>query len=275
MVKISAKDVAKLRKMTGTGMMDCKKALIETNGNFEEAIDVLRKKGQKVASKRADRDATEGVVIAKTSNDSKTAAIVVLNCETDFVAKNEDFVKFTQQILDIAIEKNPTNLEELKELELNGAKISEEIVNQTGVIGEKIELSYFDKVEAEYTSVYIHPGNKLASIAGFNKAGFESQTAKDVAMQIASMSPIAVDKDNVSKEVIDKEIEIGKDQAIQEGKPADLAEKISIGRLNKFFKENTLLNQQFIKDNKQTVRDYLKNTDKDLTVTNFKRYSLG
>jgi elongation factor Ts len=274
MTKISAKDVAKLRKMTGAGMMDCKKALIETNGNFEEAIDTLRKKGQKVAGKRADRDATEGAVLAKTSNDSKRAAMVVLNCETDFVAKNEDFVKFTQQILDVAVEKNPSNLEELKQLEVNGAKISDEVINQTGVIGEKIELSHYDKIEAEHTAVYIHPGNKLVSIAGFNKSGFEIQAAKDVVMQIAAMSPVAVDKSDVSQQIIDKEIEIGKEQAIQEGKPEELAEKISIGKLNKFFKDSTLLNQQFIKNNKQTVRDYLKVTDKDLIVTGFKRYSL-
>ena len=275
MAKISAKDVAKLRKMTGAGMMDCKRALGEANGDFEEAIDVLRKKGQKVAGKRAERDASEGAVLAKTNSDSTKAIIVALNCETDFVAKNKDFIKFTQKILDIAVEKNPSNLDELKELEINGTKISEEITNQIGIIGEKLELSYFDKIEAEYTTVYIHPGNKLVSIAGFNKNIFDNQVAKDVVMQIAAMAPVAIDKNDVPQSVIDKEIEIGREQAIQEGKPEKLAEMISKGKLNKFFKDNTLLNQQFIKNNKQTVKDYLKTIDKNLSVTSFKRYLLG
>ncbi len=275
MAKISAKDVAKLRKMTGAGMMDCKRALGEANGDFEEAIDVLRKKGQKVAGKRAERDASEGAVLAKTNSDSTKAIIVALNCETDFVAKNKDFIKFTQKILDIAVEKNPSNLDELKELEINGTKISEEITNQIGIIGEKLELSYFDKIEAEYTTVYIHPGNKLVSIAGFNKNIFDNQVAKDVVMQIAAMAPVAIDKNDVPQNVIDKEIEIGREQAIQEGKPEKLAEMISKGKLNKFFKDNTLLNQQFIKNNKQTVKDYLKTIDKNLSVTSFKRYLLG
>ena len=275
MSQIKAADVAKLRKMTGAGMMDCKNALGETDGDFDAAIDILRKKGQKLASKRADREASEGAVLAKTSSDNTYGAIVALNCETDFVAKNIDFVKFAQNILDIAIENKPANLDELKSLEINGKKIEDEIINQIGVIGEKLELSYFESVSGEFVSSYIHPGNMLSTIASFNKSGFDEQVGKDVVMQIAAMSPVALDKDDVPEEVIAKEIEIGKDQAIQEGKPADLAEKIAKGRLNKFFKESTLLNQQFVKDNKLTIKDYLVKTNKDLTVTAFKRFTLN
>jgi len=274
MAKISASEVAKLRKMTGAGMMDCKNALTETDGNFDEAVDVLRKKGQKVAGKRADRDASEGAVVAKASKDGKKAMIISLNCETDFVAKNDDFVKFAHAILDVATEKNPANLEELLSLEFNGNSISEEIINQTGVIGEKVELAYFGKVEGEAVATYIHMGNKLASIAAFNKT-VEKAVGKDVVMQIAAMNPIALDKDDVVKEVVDKEIEIGKDLAIQEGKPEALAEKIAVGRLNKFFKENTLLNQQWVKDNKKTIKDFLKEADAELKIVEFKRFGLA
>jgi len=275
MAEIKAADVAKLRKMTGAGLMDCKKALAESNGDFDAAIDILRKKGQKLASKRADREASEGAVLAGTNADNTFGAIVALNCETDFVAKNEDFVKFTNQILQVAIENKPANLAELQEMEVNGQKIADEITNQIGVIGEKLELSYFDFVSGEYVASYIHPGNKLASIAAFNKTGFDQQVGKDVVMQIAAMNPLSIDQDDMPQDVIEKEIEIGKEQAIQEGKPADLAEKIAKGRLNKFFKENTLLNQAFVKDNKKTIKQYLSETDKDLTVTAFKRYSLN
>jgi elongation factor Ts len=271
---IKAADVAKLRNMTGAGMMDCKNALTETDGDFEAAVDLLRKKGQKVASKRADREASEGAVLAGVSADNKTAALVVLNCETDFVAKNDDFVKFAKAILDVAIDKKPASLDELKELEVNGKKIADEITNQTGVIGEKIDLSGFETITADHVVAYVHQGNQLASIAGFNQAGIDEQVAKDVAMQIASMSPIAIDKDDIPQEVIDKEIEIGKELAIQEGKPADMAEKIAMGRLNKFYKESTLLNQQFVKDNKISIKEYLNQANKGLTVTSFKRYSV-
>jgi len=271
---IKAADVAKLRNMTGAGMMDCKKALTETDGDFEAAVDLLRKKGQKVASKRADREASEGAVLAGVSSDNKTASLVVVNCETDFVAKNDDFVKFAKSILDIALENRPASIDNLKGLEVNGTKISDEITNQTGVIGEKIDLSGFESISAEHVVAYIHQGNQLASIVGFNQAGIDNQVARDVAMQIASMNPIALDKDDIPKEVIDKEIEIGKDQAIQEGKPADLAEKIAMGRLNKFYKESTLLNQQFVKDNKLSIKEYLNQASNGLTVTAFKRVSL-
>jgi elongation factor Ts len=275
MAEIKAGDVAKLRNMTGAGMMDCKKALEEAQGDYDLAIDILRKKGQKVANKRADREATEGVVIAGTTPDNKMGAIIVLNCETDFVAKNEDFVKFAYAILNVALQQKPASLEALKELQLNGHKIADEITTQIGVIGEKIDLSYFETVSAEYVSFYIHQGNRLATIAGFNQANVDSQVGKDVVMQIASMSPIAIDEKDVPQSVIDKEIEIGKELAIQEGKPAEMAEKIAIGRLNKFYKENTLLNQQFVKENKLSVREYLNQANKGLTVTDFKRFTLN
>jgi elongation factor Ts len=275
MAEIKAADVAKLRNITGAGMMDCKKALEEAQGDYDLAIDLLRKKGQKVANKRADREATEGAVIAGTTSDNKHGAIIVLNCETDFVAKNEDFVKFAHAILKVALDQKPSSLEALKDLDLNGHKISDEITTQIGVIGEKLDLSYFETVNAEYVASYIHQGNRLASIAGFNQANIDAQVGKDIVMQIASMCPIAVDAKDVPQSVIDKEIEIGKDLAIQEGKPAEMAEKIAIGRLNKFYKESTLLNQQFVKDNKISIREYLEHTSKGLTVTAFKRFTLN
>ena len=275
MASISAADVAKLRKMTGAGMMDCKNALQEAEGDFEKAVEVIRKKGQVVASKRADREASEGVVLASTTDDGKFGALIVLNCETDFVAKNADFEKLAYDILDLALEQKAENLDELKNIEINGVKIEDKIVEQIGIIGEKLELSYYDCIKAEYVHPYIHSGNRLATIAGFNKSGLDSQVYKDVAMQIAAMNPIAIDKDDVEQEEIDKEIEIGKEQARREGKPDNLLEKIAMGKLGKFFKENTLLNQEFVKDNKQTIRQYLNSVDKDLTVTGFRRYTLN
>ncbi len=273
-MSISASDVKKLRNMTGAGMMDCKQALIESEGDFEKAADIIRKKGQAVASKRADREATEGAVLAKVTSDGKRGAIIVLNSETDFVAKNEGFVALAQSILDLALEKDPENLEELKELEIDGTKVADHIVQQIGIIGEKIDISYYEKLEAAQVVPYIHPGSKLATLVGLNKKA-DTQVGRDVAMQVAAMSPVAVDKDDIPREVIDKEIEIGKEQARLEGKPEELLEKIAIGKLNKFYKESTLLNQDFTKDNKRTVRQYLKDTDKDLTVTAFLRYALG
>lgn len=275
MASISAADVAKLRKMTGAGMMDCKNALQEAEGDFEKAVEVIRKKGQVVASKRADREAGEGVVLASATDDGKFGALIVLNCETDFVAKNADFEKLAYDILDLALEQKAENLDELKNIEINGVKIEDKIVEQIGIIGEKLELSYYDCIKAEYVHPYIHSGNRLATIAGFNKSGLDSQVYKDVAMQIAAMNPIAIDKDDVEQEEIDKEIEIGKEQARREGKPDNLLEKIAMGKLGKFFKENTLLNQEFVKDNKQTIRQYLNSVDKDLTVTGFRRYTLN
>jgi len=275
MADIKAADVAKLRKMTGAGMMDCKKALIETNGDFDAAVDTLRKKGQKVAAKRAERDATEGAVIAKISEDGKFGAIVVLNCETDFVAKNEDFVNFATKIAEIAVANKPADLEALKAATLDKATIADEVTNQTGVIGEKIDLSFYAFVEGEKVVGYIHPGNKLASVVGFNKADTDAQVAKDVAMQIAAMNPVAIAQSDVAEEVINKELEIGKELAINEGKPAELAEKIARGRLGKFFKENTLNNQIFVKDGKKTIKQYIQEADKDLAVVAFKRFTLN
>jgi len=272
---ISAADVNKLRQMTGAGMMDCKKALTEANGDFDAAIDVLRKQGQKVAAKRADRDATEGLVIAKTNADSTTGVLVCVNCETDFVAKNADFGAMAERMATIALEKGLNSVDALKAAayDSNGMTIAEKLIEQTGVIGEKIDVSACAEVKAPYVYAYNHPGNKVASLVGLNKAGFEG-AAKDVAMQVAAMGPVALDKASTPQSVIDKELEIGKELAIQEGKPADMAEKIAQGRLNKFFKESTLLAQEFIKDNKMSVEQYLKAQDKDLTATDFKRHSL-
>ncbi|HMQ76318.1 MAG TPA: translation elongation factor Ts [Flavobacteriales bacterium] len=272
---ITAADVNKLRQMTGAGMMDCKQALSEANGDFDAAIDILRKKGQKVAAKRADRDANEGLVIAKTTADGTRGVLVCVNCETDFVAKNADFAAMAERMAQSALDKGVGSVEALKALpyDSNGLSIAEKLVEQTGVIGEKIDISACHEVKAAFVLAYNHPGNKVASVVGLNKAGFEN-AAKDVAMQVAAMAPVAVNKETVPQSVIDKEIEIGKELAIQEGKPADMAEKIAMGRLNKFFKESTLLAQEFIKDNKLSVEQYLKSVDKDLTVTDFKRHSL-
>ncbi|HCC71069.1 MAG TPA: elongation factor Ts [Bacteroidales bacterium] len=275
MASISAADVAKLRKMTGAGMMDCKKALQEAEGDFDKGVEIIRKKGQAVANKRADREAGEGVVLAHTTDDEKFGALIVLNCETDFVAKNADFVKLAHDILDKSLENKVESLDELKAIQLNGVKIEDKVVEQIGIIGEKLELSYYAYVSAEHVHSYIHPGNRLATLAGFNKPGIDNQVYKDVAMQIAAMNPRAVDKDGVKQEEIDRELEIGKEQAKREGKPENLLEKIAMGKLGKFFKENTLLNQEFVKDNKQTIKQYLNSVDKDLTVTEFKRYTLN
>ena len=271
MAEILAAEVNRLRKATGAGMMDCKKALQESNGNFEEAIDVIRKKGQLVASKRADRDATEGVVLAKVSG--KKGAIIVLNCETDFVAKNENFVKFAESILELVLEKLPADLATLKTLPFKDKTVEQIITEQIGIIGEKIDISDYAKIEAEEVIAYIHQGNKLATLVGFNKK-VNTQVGKDIAMQIAAMAPVAVDKENVTKEVIEKEREIGREQARLEGKPENMLDKIADGKLNKFFKDSTLLNQDFTKDSKKTVRQYLKEVDAELTVTQFVRYVL-
>ncbi len=272
MAQITASEVNKLRKMTGAGMMDCKKALVETEGDFDKAQQIIREKGMAVANKRSDREASEGVVLAKV--DGTKGAIISLNCETDFVAKNEDFVKFAEKILDKALENLPADLEGLNKLEIGGMKISEKIIEQTGVIGEKIDLKYFDKIETEQVSAYIHSDKKLATLVGLSKSGIDEQVGKDIAMQVAAMDPIAVNKEQISQEAIEKELEIGRNQAIAEGKPENLVDKIAQGKLNKFFKESTLLNQAFIKENKISVQQYLQQTDKDLTVSGFKRYSI-
>ena len=275
MAVINAADVAKLRRVTLAGMMDCKKALEESEGNFDKAIEIIRKKGQAVANKRADREASEGVVLAKSVSDGKLGAIIVLNSETDFVAKNADFMALANKILDLALANNPANLEELKSLPMDGGKIGDKIVEYVGIIGEKLDLSYFEKIEAAHVQAYIHPGNRLATLVGFTKSGSDVQVYKDVAMQIAAMNPVAVDKDFVPESVIVQEIEIGKEQARRDGKPEEMLEKIAQGKLTKFFKESTLLNQDFVKDNKMTIKQYLQSVSKDLTVTEFKRFTLN
>ncbi len=271
---ITAADVSKLRKTTGAGMMDCKKALTEAEGDFDKAVEIIRKKGQAIANKRADREATEGVVLAKVTEDGKKGAIIVLNCETDFVAKNESFVAFATSILDVALAANAADAEAVKALDLNGRTVNEQIIEQTGVIGEKVDLSAVDTISAESVVAYIHPGNKLATLVGYNQAGVDAQVGRDVAMQAAAMAPVALDENSVPADVKEKELEIGKDMARNEGKPEAMLEKIAEGRLNKFFKENTLLNQAFVKDNKLSIKQYLDSASKGLTAVDFKRYSL-
>jgi len=275
-VAITAADVNKLRQMTGAGMMDCKKALTESNGDLEAAIDFLRKKGQKVAGNRADRETNEGVVIASVNSGANRATLVSLNCETDFVAKNQDFINFTQQISDIANSNQPENLEALLAIQIDGLPIGDKITEQIGKIGEKIELSYHH-ISAPFVIAYNHPGNRLATIVGFSKAGVNGldTVAKDVAMQAAAMAPVALDKDDVDSSTLERELDIAREQIRAEGKPEEMVEKIAQGKLNKFYKDNTLLNQEFIKDNKLTVRQYVQTIDKDLMVTGFKRFSVG
>ncbi len=275
MAQITAAEVSKLRKATGAGMMDCKKALEEAGGDYDKAVEIIRKKGQAIANKRSDREASEGAVLAGVTADNKKAALVVLNCETDFVAKNEDFVALAKSILDIALDKFPADLEALKNEKLGDKTIADAVIERMGVTGEKLELSTYEKVEAADTTAYIHPGNRLATIVGFSKKVSDVQVAKDVAMQVAAMNPVSIDKDDVPADVIEKEKEIGREQARREGKAENLLDKIAEGKLNKFFKESTLLNQDFIKESKQTVKQYLQETDKDLKVTAFKRYSLS
>ena len=273
---ISASDVKRLRDITGAGMMDCKQALTESGGDFDGAIEFLRKKGQKMAIKRADREANEGVVLALVSDDRTRGVIVKLSSETDFVAKNEDFIALARQFGEIALDKFPATKEDLLALDFGGISIGDKIVEQVGVIGEKIEMAAYEKVEAPMVAPYVHMGNKAAVLVGLSKAAdafFEP--GRDVAMQVAAMRPIAVDKDDVDQTTVQKEIEIGMEQARNEGKPEAMLEKIAMGKLNKFFKESTLLNQDFVKDNSKSIRDYLKSLDKDLTVTAFRHVELG
>lgn len=276
MATITAADVNKLRQQTGAGMMDCKNALVEANGNIEEAKEILRKKGQKIANKRADRDNNEGYVVAKVNNDNTRASIIMLNCETDFVGKSQEFVDTANKIIDIAVENNPANLDELNNLQIEGVSIHDIVMNLMGKTGEKVGLTSFYHIEASMVYAYNHPGNRLATIVGLNKNDVADvkTIAKEVCMQIAAMNPVAVDKDGVDKAIIEKEIEIGKEQARLDGKPEELLEKIALGKLNKFYNESTLLNQDFVRDNKKTIRQYLAEADKELTVTDFKRLML-
>ncbi len=275
-VNISASDVKKLRDMTGAGMMDCKKALSEAGGDFDKAIEELRKRGQKLSSKRADRDAKEGVVVALVSDDKSNGIVLRLSCETDFVAKNDSFIELTKRFAQIALENLPASLEDLLALHIDGIGISDKLAEQTGVIGEKIEISSYAKLEAAVVCPYIHMGYRAGVLIGLNKtAAGAFDAGRDVAMQVAAMRPVAVDKDDVDQTMIEKEIEIGKEQARQEGKPEAMLEKIALGKLQKFFKESTLLNQDYVKDNKVSVGQYLKSIDKELTVTAFRHVELG
>ena len=267
-------DVVKLRKSTGAGMMDCKNALTEADGDFDRAVEIIRERGKLVASKRADRLATEGAVLAKVTGDKKFGALVVLNCETDFVAKNEKFVEFTTQLLDAALTHKPENLEALKNIVIDGRTIGDQVVEQVGIIGEKLDLSFYGKIEAETVIPYIHPGNKLATIVGFNQTGVEHQLGKDIAMQVAAMNPVAVDRESVPSHVVEKELEIAREKFRLEGKPEAMLDKIAQGAVQKWFQESALLEQTFVKDGKISVKQYLGQHDKSLLVTGFERYAL-
>jgi len=277
---ITAAEINKLRQVTGAGMMDCRKALVESDGDFEKAIDYLRKKGQKVAALRSDREAKEGVIIAKTTNDKKTGLIITLACETDFVAKNAEFVAFTQSIMDVAIRNNVKSLDELLTSKLENATVSDKINDQVAKIGEKIHLTRFERIEAEGVAAYIHGAYRMGVLVGLNKNTDASiEAGREVAMQIAAMNPVAVDQDSVSPEMIEREKAIVTDQIRNDpkmaGKPNEMIEKIAIGKLNAFFKENTLTAQAFVKDASKTVAEHLKSVDPSLKVTSFKRVQLG
>ncbi len=271
---ITAADVNKLRHETGAGMMDCKNALVESNGDFELAIDILRKKGQKVAAKRADRASNEGRVMAKTNAEKTFAAVLVISCETDFVAKNSDFVSFAENIMTYAMENKISTREELLNGSINGRKVEELLIDMTGKTGEKVELPAYNVINAPCVSAYNHNGNRLATIAAFNLTGYD-KVAYEIAMQIAAMNPISLNADSIPQNIIDHELEIARETTRQEGKPENMIEKIAQGKLNKFFKESTLLNQEFIMNNKISVGDYLKENNKELTCTGFFRFQLG
>jgi elongation factor Ts len=276
-MSISAQDVNKLRKMTGAGMMDCKKALTEAEGDFEKAVEILRKKGQKISAKRADKEATEGIVFIRSNENNSKCHLVALNCETDFVAKNEEFQSLGNAIIEAAVNNAPSSIADLMKLNAGDLSVEEKVHELMGKIGEKIEISSFEVMEGDPVISYVHANNKLGVMVAL-KGGDGSdviEAGKDVAMQIAAMNPVAVDKDDIPQDIIEKEVEIGKEQAIAEGKPTDLAEKIAQGKLNKFYKENTLLNQQFVKDNSVTIAKYLDGVKSGLTVKAFKRIMIG
>ncbi len=273
-MSITAAEVNKLRTITGAGMMDCKKALVEAEGNFDKAIELLRKKGQKVAANRADRESTEGAVIAAVNVDKTAAVVISLNCETDFVAKNESFVKLATDLASLALKFNTK--EDLLAADFNGISVAEKLIEQTGVIGEKIEIGGFERLEGAFVGSYIHAGNKIATIVSLsaNVAGAE-EASRNVAMQAAAMNPIALNEDGVDAEIIAKEIEIAKDVLRQEGKPEAMLDNIAKGKLNRFFKDNTLVNQDYIKDGSMSVAAYVKSVDAGLVVTGFRRVALG
>ena len=273
MSKISAADVNKLRKATGAGMMDCKKALVEAEGDFDFAVEILRKKGQKVAANRADRESSEGAVIARVNDEATVGIIVSVNCETDFVAKNESYVSLANQLADVALGHD--SLDSFLAADFIGMSVADKLTEQTGVIGEKIEIGGFERLEGAFVGSYIHAGNKIATLTSLS-AGVDgaAEAAKNVAMQAAAMNPIALNEEGVDAATVEKEIEIAKDQLRQEGKPEAMLDNIAIGKLKRFFKDNTLVNQAYIKDAKQSVSDYVKSVDAGLSVTGFKRLAL-
>jgi elongation factor Ts len=277
-VAITAADINKLRQSTGAAMMDCKKALTESNGDFEAAIDWLRKQGQKIAAKRSDREAKEGVILAKTTADNKTGITLCVSSETDFVSKNADFIAFTQTIMDAAIANSVKTVEELANVTINGSTVADQINDKLASIGEKIAISKFERIDAEYVASYIHGSNRMGVLVGFSKA-ISEEVGKDVAMQIAAMNPVAVDADSVSAETIEREraiiVDVMKQDPKMEGKPDEMINKIAEGKLNAFFKENTLTAQLFVKDQSKTVADYIKSVDADVKVVSFKRVALG
>ncbi|MEG1675752.1 MAG: translation elongation factor Ts [Bacteroidales bacterium] len=269
---VSMADIQHLRKMSGAGMMDCKKALEEANGDYDKAMEIIRKKGQAIAAKREDRDAAEGCVLA--ASNGEHAAVVALKCETDFVAQNADFVALTQSILNAAMENKPATIDELNAIVLDGRTIKDLIVERSGVTGEKMEIGFYEFVNGAATVAYIHPGNKLGTIVAFN-AEVPTQVGRDVAMQVAAMAPVSVSRDEVPAELVEKEFTVAKEKAREEGKPENMLDKIAEGRINKFYKESVLLEQEFVKDPKQSIKQYLQAADKGLTVVAFKRVSLN
>jgi elongation factor Ts len=274
MSAISAADVNKLRKSTGAGMMDCKKALVEAEGDFDKAIEIRRKKGQKVAANRADRESSEGAAIAVVNSDATKGVVISLNCETDFVAKNDSFVAMANEFAQLALDAS--SLEDLLSKTYGSITVSEKLTEQTGVIGEKIEIGAFEVLEAPFVGSYIHAGNKIATLVGLSANVDQADViARDVAMQAAAMNPVALNEEGVDQSIIDKEIEIAKDQLRQEGKPEEMLDNIAKGKIKRFFKDNTLVNQDFIKDSKLSVDQYVKSADKNLSVTSFKRVALG
>lgn len=276
-VTISAADVNKLRQTTGAGMMDCRKALIESGGDFETAIDYLRKKGQKVAANRSDREAKEGVTIAKANAEGNYGIVLQISAETDFVGKNQEFIDFAEDIATIAMENMPNDIAALKALPMAGATVADKLLEMVAKIGEKIDIVAFEQISAECVIPYIHGNYRISVLVGLNKSGNEAvhNAGRDVAMQIAAMNPLGLDENSIAPEVIEREKAIAKEQIIAEGKPAEMAEKIAAGKLNKFFKENTLISQPFVKDNGVTVGDYLNKAENGLTVLSFRRLAIG
>ena len=272
-MKITATEVNDLRKSTGAGMMDCKKALVEANGNHEKAIEILRKKGQKVAANRAERESTEGVVLLKINEQKSEGVIVSLNCETDFVAKNKDFLNFASEILNVA--ENVNSMESLLNSKIGDLSISDKLIEQTGIIGEKIEIGNFKKLSGKHIGGYVHAGNKIAAMVALSDSNpVAEEVSKNVAMQVAAMNPLALDENSVNSSIVEKETEIIKEQLVKEGRPENIIDNIIVGKLKRFYKDNTLIRQSYIKDSKVSVEDYVKSIDKNLSITSFIRVSL-